>query len=126
GPARDASLVAFFANYSYGTRLYSIEPADFVAELQRRWAASGRSVVKSAGLAAPAAQESATMAPGSVFLSYAREDLDAVLGLKACLDRAGIAAWLDKDRLEAGDMYDQKIRRYIKTCAVFIPVISRN
>ncbi len=39
---------------------------------------------------------------------------------------AGVDAWLDKDRLEAGDLYDQKIRRFIKTCAVFIPIISQN
>jgi hypothetical protein len=52
--------------------------------------------------------------------------MQAVLDLKAALERAGVPAWLDKDRLEAGDLYDQKIRRYIKTCGVFIPVISRN
>ena len=66
------------------------------------------------------------MRPGSVFLSYAKEDLPQVMNLKAAFDRAGVDAWLDKDRLEAGDLYDQKIRRFIKTCAVFVPVISRN
>ena len=34
--------------------------------------------------------------------------------------------WFDKDRLEAGDQYDAKIKRHIKGCALFIPVISRN
>lgn len=125
---RDDGLVAFFTNYSYGTRFFSLDPAQFVDELHARWTAGGRRAAEPAPLAtpAPAAADTATMAPGGVFLSYAREDMAAVLEIKAALDRAGIAAWLDKDRLEAGDLYDQKIRRYIKTCGVFVPVISRN
>jgi hypothetical protein len=125
----DEGLVAFFANYSYGTRFFSLDPARFVDELHARWTRSGRRAAQpsaTASAAPAAAAEPSTMAPGGVFLSYAREDMEAVLALKGALDRAGIAAWLDKDRLEAGDLYDQKIRRYIKTCGAFIPVISRN
>ncbi len=123
----DDGLVAFFANYSYGTRFFSLDPAQFVDELHARWTRGGRRGAEAAPMAVAAAvPETATMAPGGVFLSYAREDMGAVLELKAMLDRAGISAWLDKDRLEAGDLYDQKIRRYIKTCGAFIPVISRN
>ena len=36
-----------------------------------------------------------------LFISYAREDLPSVLNLKAAFDRAGVEAWLDKERLEA-------------------------
>jgi len=127
----DERLVSFIRNFSYGTRLVDCEPAGFVAELHRRWMASGRSRSPAAPATLQATRETETaqpesMRPGSVFLSYAKEDLQSVLNFKAALDRAGIDAWLDKERLEAGDLYDQKIRRFIKTCAVFIPVISRN
>lgn len=128
---RDDALVAFFANYSYGTRLFDIDPEGFVLELARRWSTSGRRAAPKAADPAPGAamvqaEAGVPMAPGSVFLSYSRDDLASVLALREALVRAGVDAWLDKDRLEAGDQYDQKIRRYIKTCAAFIPVISRN
>ena len=127
GSPRDDRLVAFFDNYSYGTRFFSLDPAEFVDELHARWMKGGRRAAQPAPSSAAAPQpEAATMPPGGVFLSYAREDMPAVLEVKAALDRAGIPAWFDRDRLEAGDLYDQKIRRYIKTCGAFIPVISRN
>ncbi len=34
--------------------------------------------------------------------------------------------WFDRDELVGGDAWDQKIRRQIKTCALFIPLISAN
>ena len=39
---------------------------------------------------------------------------------------AGIEVWLDKDALRGGDAWDQKIRRQIRDCALFVAVISRN
>ena len=127
---RDARLVSFVRNFSYGTRLVDQDPVAFVDELHRRWTESGRGRAPGK-IAAPTLEDEGNtardaMRPGSVFLSYAKEDLPRVLKLKATLDRAGVEAWLDKERLEAGDLYDQKIRRFIKTCAVFIPVISGN
>lgn len=132
----DPRLVSFVSNFSYGTRLVGLKPTEFVAELHRRWLASGRGAQQPTaagasgdspdGAAVPAAEVRDTMRPGSIFLSYAKEDLPHVLALKAALDQAGVEAWLDKERLEAGDLYDQKIRRFIKTCSIFIPVISRN
>lgn len=130
----DSKLVSFVSNFSYGTRLIGFEPKAFVDELHRRWFASARSepaaITRSSssteGAAASTAADSrVSMRPGSVFLSYAKEDLPSVMNLRATFERAGIDVWLDKDRLEAGDLYDQKIRRYINTCAVFVPVISR-
>lgn len=143
GAASDARLVSFVHSFSYGTRVLGQDPRAFVDELHRRWLAAGHGYAArpappdGAGgepplerpPARPAAEPAETrevMRPGSVFLSYAKEDLPHVLALKATLDQAGIAAWLDKERLEAGDLYDIKIRRFIKTCAVFVPVISRN
>ncbi len=133
--ADDVQLVRFVRNFSYGTRVIGLEPAAFVDELHKRWTDSGRSIspvqtrvvtpsVHGSSIVASESREA--MRPGSVFLSYAREDLRHVLALKAAFERVGVDAWLDKERLEAGDLYDQKIRRFIKTCAVFVPVISRN
>ena len=63
---------------------------------------------------------------GAVFLSYASQDAAAVLRIAEALRAAGIVVWFDKDELVGGDAWDQKIRRQIKECAIFVPVISAN
>ena len=43
--------------------------------------------------------------------------LPAVQALQRSMESLGIDVWFDKDRLEAGDLYDQKIRRNIRGCS---------
>jgi TolB-like protein len=65
--------------------------------------------------------------PGkAVFLSYASQDAEAAQHLCNALRAAGIEVWFDQSELRGGDAWDASIRRQIKTCALFIPVISRN
>jgi len=67
------------------------------------------------------------MAQGShraVFISYASEDADAAQRICAILRAAGIEVWLDQSELRGGDIWDAAIKQQIKTCALFIPVIS--
>jgi hypothetical protein len=61
-----------------------------------------------------------------VFLSYAREDAAAALMIATELRVAGIAVWFDQNELRGGDAWDEKIRRQIKECALFLPIISAN
>jgi TolB-like protein/Flp pilus assembly protein TadD len=61
-----------------------------------------------------------------VFLSYASEDADAAERIAAALRSAGIEVWLDKSELRGGDAWDEAIRKQIKACALFIPIISRH
>ncbi len=64
--------------------------------------------------------------PGrAVFLSYASQDSETAHRLAQALRAAGIEVWLDTAELRGGDVWDQKIQRQIKECALFIPVISR-
>ncbi len=66
-------------------------------------------------------------APGrAVFLSYASEDADPAARICAVLKAAGIEVWFDQSELRGGDAWDQSIRRQIKNCALFLPVVSRN
>jgi TolB-like protein/tetratricopeptide (TPR) repeat protein len=65
--------------------------------------------------------------PGrAVFLSYASQD--AVFALQLCnaLRQAGVEVWFDQSELRGGDAWDASIRRQIKACALFVPVISRH
>jgi TolB-like protein/Tfp pilus assembly protein PilF len=67
-----------------------------------------------------------TESKNAVFLSYAAEDAIAAQRLCAALRGAGIEVWLDRSELRGGDAWDQKIRREIRDCALFIPIISAN
>jgi hypothetical protein len=126
--AGDRNLVLFLESFSYGTRIASVSPAQFISELERRWLE--RHPRSAAGAAQPEAAGAAASVPdmqsGAIFLSYAKEDLASVQSLQRSLEAQGIDVWFDKDRLEAGDQYDQKIKRHIKTCSLFMPVISQN
>jgi len=62
----------------------------------------------------------------AVFLSYASEDAKAAENLCDALRAAGIEVWFDQSELQGGDAWDASIRRQIKSCALFIPIISRN
>ena len=60
----------------------------------------------------------------SVFLSYASEDRPAAQALKEALSSFGLDVWYDESGLDGGDAWDQKIRRQIRECDFFLPLIS--
>ena len=61
----------------------------------------------------------------AVFLSYASEDAEAAQTICEALGAAGIEVWFDKSGLRGGDAWDLLIRRRIRSCALFIPIISQ-
>jgi TolB-like protein/tetratricopeptide (TPR) repeat protein len=63
---------------------------------------------------------------GAVFLSYAKQDADAARHICDALRAAGVEVWFDQSELRGGDAWDQKIRRQIRECALFVPLISAN
>ncbi len=62
----------------------------------------------------------------AVFLSYASQDLEAAQKICDALRAADVEVFFDQSELRSGDAWDQKIRREINACALFIPVISAN
>jgi adenylate cyclase len=62
----------------------------------------------------------------AVFLSYTSQDAESARRICEALRTAGIEVWFDQSELRGGDVWDASIRKQIKTCALFIPVISRN
>jgi TolB-like protein len=62
----------------------------------------------------------------AVFLSYASQDSLAARRLCEALSAAGVEVWFDQSELRGGDVWDQTIRRHIRDCALFVPVISAN
>jgi TolB-like protein len=62
----------------------------------------------------------------TVFLSYASEDRPAARLIGSTLPGYGIEVWYDESELGGGDAWDQKIRRQIRECDYFMPLISAN
>ena len=60
----------------------------------------------------------------TVFLSYASEDRRAAQLIRDALPGFGMEVWYDESDLIGGDAWDQKIRRQIRECDYFMPVIS--
>ncbi|MEO5961642.1 MAG: toll/interleukin-1 receptor domain-containing protein [Opitutaceae bacterium] len=130
----DKNLVLFLKNFSYRTQIFEHgNAADFVRELAARYATrhppevgpdlrAGRPNASTAN----GANTADDMKPGAVFLSYASQDAARVTPLRDALEAAGIEVWFDQRRLEGGDDFDQQIKKNIRACSLFVPVISAN
>jgi hypothetical protein len=57
---------------------------------------------------------------------YASQDAEAARRISEALRAAGIVVWFDQSELRGGDVWDASIRKKIKECALFVPVISAN
>jgi hypothetical protein len=76
--------------------------------------------------------EAKAMSQNAVFISYCRTDAsggvardqEVALAIRDALVARDVDVWLDQRALEGGDDYSKKIRRYINTCSVFVPLIS--
>ncbi len=62
----------------------------------------------------------------AIFLSYASQDADAARRICDALRAVGLDVWFDQSALRGGDAWDASIRRQIKECTLFVPVISAN
>jgi TolB-like protein/Tfp pilus assembly protein PilF len=62
----------------------------------------------------------------AVFLSYASQDAEAARRLSEAMQAVGLEVWFDKDELRGGEAWDASIRRQIKECALFVPIVSAN
>ena len=128
----DPNLVLFLKNFSYRTQIYEHgHAADFVRELSARYLEKHPPATSSAHVAASVSERTPSsasslpeMKPGAVFLSYASQDAEPVKKIRDALEAAGIEVWFDQRRLESGDDFDQQIKKNIRGCSLFLPVIS--
>jgi hypothetical protein len=60
----------------------------------------------------------------TVFISYASEDREAARILRDALPEFGLEVWHDESELGGGEAWDQKIRRQIRECDYFMPLVS--
>ena len=62
----------------------------------------------------------------AIFLSYASQDAAAARRICDALHAVGLDVWFDQSAPRRGDAWDASIRRQIKECTLFVPVISAN
>ena len=94
---KDPGLVAFLGNFSPRTKIFHAGAEAFVEALSEQW----RQRFGATGEPEPTqwALPLIEMPEGAIFISYAREDLDAARTLKSALDAAGFSVWFDLDQL---------------------------
>src|ERR1700689_354665 len=71
-------------------------------------------------------EDKASVRAPAIFISYASQDAAAAERICSALRQAGVEVWFDQSELRGGDVWDQRIRREIRDCTLFIPVISAN
>jgi len=63
--------------------------------------------------------------PGkAVFLSYASQDAEAARKICEAIRATGVEVWFDQSELVGGDAWDAKIKKQIRECALFVPIIT--
>jgi hypothetical protein len=118
-------LTGFLRSYSANTEILSqVPPVEFVAELYQRWTA-GRAAAPQE--LAPAGTES--VSPGAVFfVSYSRStDLPRAEALVQALLKLGLAereVWFDRQAIEPGQDFRNRILEGIRSCRYFLPLLS--
>jgi TolB-like protein/tetratricopeptide (TPR) repeat protein len=65
-------------------------------------------------------------ARSGIFLSYASQDAEAAQRICEALRVAGIEVFFDRSELRGGDAWDHKIRKQIRECGLFLPIISKS
>lgn len=116
-------LIFFFDKVVGTTRIIRGDPTAFTCELARRWRAEYANADAGADVLEQMPDE---MPRGAVFVSYSRDDHDAVTQLVGGLRGAQVPVWVDKQRLQAGENYERSLEFAVKNgCSFFLSVISR-
>lgn len=118
------ALVFFFDKAVRATRIIDGSPDLFVAELAARWRDAYGATNDSAKFLE---RQTDDMPPGSVFISYAREDLPATVRVGQALAAAGVPVWFDKQRLKIGENFERSLEHAVKSeASFFLSLISQH
>jgi hypothetical protein len=121
--AGDRNLTLFLEQFSRDSRCCPMPAHEFVTELCRRW--DSRNPPRNAASDGQVLEVTNPSGAGSVFISYATEDIGAARRLFEDVQQiGGDVAWLDKSVLRPGDDWNQTILRAVQKCDIFVPLIS--
>jgi hypothetical protein len=120
------NTVLFFGGAIKNVQVVPCVPSAFAAELARRWQQRHPASGDKPGqrFSAPPA---AVMPDGAIFISYARENEEAVRRLKSDLEQVGCLVWYDRERLKPGAHWHNVLEDEVKErCSLFLSVVSRH
>jgi hypothetical protein len=119
----EPGFIVFLTTFARHTRVLSMPPEDFVAELLRRWQAQ-RPTTPADPKVSPAPGPSGRRP--AVFISYSRTDLVTVRVLYDEIRRVAgdDVAWFDKSEIAPGDEWRARILAGVEGCQLFLPVVS--
>jgi hypothetical protein len=126
----DPLLCFFLRNFTTNTEVVEdVGPVPFVSELSAKWLERfGKDeITPPASYAKPK-----PMPKNGVFISYCRTDASGhpsrdqkvAMAIRDALEARNIDVWFDQRALEGGTDYERDIKRYIKTCSIFMPLVS--
>ncbi|MCU7810705.1 MAG: TIR domain-containing protein, partial [Candidatus Thiodiazotropha sp. (ex Notomyrtea botanica)] len=129
----DPALKFFLRHFTTNTELVEeLDPISFTRRLVEKWQEKYGDETDLSSTPETLDATEKPMPRNSVFISYCSttinedvsEDSQIALKIRDALEAAGINVWLDKHQLQGGDEYERKIQRYIKTCSLFMPLVS--
>jgi hypothetical protein len=125
---RSSAMTSFFQGFCWETNILAENtPVEFVRLLHEKWFERNPQTSSYSTVPGEADRGPAKWVSHSIFISYAKEDFEAADRVRETLYRLGLNVWMDKKGgLEAGDSYQNKIRRDIWHCTLFMPLLSKN
>ncbi|MEJ2541462.1 MAG: toll/interleukin-1 receptor domain-containing protein [Gemmatimonadota bacterium] len=113
-------LQEFLTSSSQRTKVFQdMDAGEFVAELHERWTKKHPNGIPEEPTAEPEARD-------KVFLSYASEDRAQVQEICRALEEKNVLYWFDRKELDGGDDWHEKIRRNVRSCSLFVPLLSKH
>ena len=122
---KEPSLAMFLSTFSSDSRVLDMAAGAFTEKLAKLWQEKHPDIPELNVSIPESLHPVAGPEDGDVFLSYASEDHAIVAKLAEGLRNHHLSVWFDKNELEAGDAWANRIQLGIHNCALFLPVISR-
>jgi hypothetical protein len=128
-PEAGGGLVTFLRAFSGETEvLGDMPPAQFAAELHRRWLAARPAASEASGTPTTSAGGAAGTAPPTFFISYSRAtDHARARRLVQVLRELGATdeeLWFDDQSIDPGQNFNHRIADGIRACVYFVPLLS--
>jgi hypothetical protein len=122
---RDHDFVVFLERFSQDSRFYPsdmpIDALAFIRELKKRWLVRN----PRRDLLAEKPELGILAESGTIFISYAKEDIDAARLVARDLQQiCGDVVWFDKNALTPGVDWERHLRGAIQKCGLFLPLLS--
>jgi TIR domain/SIR2-like domain len=123
-PVERDKVVVYFSRLTKQIRVLPTDPIDFISELHGRWRTKHPAPVGDPYLMNKAHRQK-QRALGCIFVSYASPDLEIARFVVSQLQNAECLVWFDKEQLQAGEDWEDELRKAIEErCGLFLSIIS--